>query len=290
MFRPLSQVEYAAQRLKGRKRRLPKALVPKAPVALERSYARELKRYLEVIFKAVDLLLLPRLEKIFNEQNASRPTRFDSPGDDITKLMQDIEIMVERDYSESEIRALARRKGYEVAAYSEIVAAKGLKRVLGVDLLGANTFTPAEVSLFVSDNAKLIKSMRVEGLNKVEGLVFKGLRSGGRWEDISKEIVNYVHPERGTIRSRANLIARDQVSKLNGNLNKLRQNEMGVKRYVWRTMNDEAVRDSHAANNGNTYSWDEPPSTGHPGEDFQCRCQAEPVLSDLIPGLDESDT
>ncbi len=45
--------------------------------------------------------------------------------------------------------------------------------------------------------------------------------------------------------------------------------------YIWRTRGDGKVRASHAANNGRIFSWDNPPATGHPGEDFNCRCTAE---------------
>ena len=42
--------------------------------------------------------------------------------------------------------------------------------------------------------------------------------------------------------------------------------------YVWRTRNDSEVRSSHAANNGRIFSWNNPPPTGHPGKEFNCRC------------------
>jgi hypothetical protein len=54
--------------------------------------------------------------------------------------------------------------------------------------------------------------------------------------------------------------------------------------YVWRTRGDKKVRSSHSANNGKIFSWDNPPPTGHPGEDYGCRCNAEPVnLSSTAP-------
>lgn len=48
--------------------------------------------------------------------------------------------------------------------------------------------------------------------------------------------------------------------------------------YIWRTRGDNKVRASHAANNGRIFSWDSPPPTGHPGEDYGCRCWAQPIL------------
>ena len=48
--------------------------------------------------------------------------------------------------------------------------------------------------------------------------------------------------------------------------------------YIWRTRRDGKVRSSHAEREGQIFSWDNPPEGGHPGEDFGCRCTAEPYL------------
>ncbi|MEM7399604.1 MAG: phage minor head protein [Pseudomonadota bacterium] len=48
--------------------------------------------------------------------------------------------------------------------------------------------------------------------------------------------------------------------------------------YIWRTRGDGKVRSSHAANDGRIFAWDDPPPTGHPGEDYGCRCWAEPYI------------
>ena len=53
--------------------------------------------------------------------------------------------------------------------------------------------------------------------------------------------------------------------------------------YVWHTRSDEKVRPSHRANDGHIFSWDDPPDTGHPGTDYNCRCQAIPY----VPGETE---
>ena len=45
--------------------------------------------------------------------------------------------------------------------------------------------------------------------------------------------------------------------------------------YVWRTMEDEKVRESHALRDGKVYNWNLPPEGGNPGEDYNCRCLAE---------------
>ncbi len=50
-----------------------------------------------------------------------------------------------------------------------------------------------------------------------------------------------------------------------------------TERYIWRTAGDGKVRPSHAANNGQVFSWDDPPETGNPGDEPGCRCVAIPL-------------
>ncbi|WP_199262515.1 minor capsid protein [Paracoccus binzhouensis] len=54
-------------------------------------------------------------------------------------------------------------------------------------------------------------------------------------------------------------------------------------RYVWRCQGDDRVRMTHRANDGRVFAWDDPPTTGPPGEDYNCRCEAVPY----IPGETE---
>lgn len=65
---------------------------------------------------------------------------------------------------------------------------------------------------------------------------------------------------------------------------KAKEDENPTTHYIWRTRGDQNVRPEHARNNGKTFAWDSPPDTGHPGEDFGCRCEAEPYY----PAIAES--
>ena len=74
-------------------------------------------------------------------------------------------------------------------------------------------------------------------------------------------------------------LTRDQTQKLNADLNQLRQQQVGVTHYIWRTSEDERVRPTHEDNNGKEFAWASPPlATGHPGNDVQCRCSSEPQI------------
>ena len=38
-------------------------------------------------------------------------------------------------------------------------------------------------------------------------------------------------------------------------------------------------RGTHKGKEGKRFKWNRPPrDTGHPGEDYQCRCTAEPII------------
>ena len=49
-----------------------------------------------------------------------------------------------------------------------------------------------------------------------------------------------------------------------------------TEQYVWETRGDSKVRVSHRRNEGKIFRWDNPPPTGHPGQDYNCRCLAIP--------------
>lgn len=53
---------------------------------------------------------------------------------------------------------------------------------------------------------------------------------------------------------------------------------LGTSQYVWRTQRDEKVRLSHRMNDGRVFSWANPPESGHPGTDYNCRCEAVPYV------------
>lgn len=57
--------------------------------------------------------------------------------------------------------------------------------------------------------------------------------------------------------------------------------ERPTTQYIWRTRRDGKVRSAHAEREGQIFLWDEPPEGGHPGEDYNCRCTAEPYFPEV---------
>lgn len=51
--------------------------------------------------------------------------------------------------------------------------------------------------------------------------------------------------------------------------------------FVWRTAGDDKVRQEHAERAGRVFTFASPPEGELPGEDYNCRCWAEPLTSSL---------
>ena len=136
-------------------------------------------------------------------------------------------------------------------------------------------------------NSNLITNISEKAAGQIKDEVVKALQSGTTVDDL-KDIIQ----ERIDVSdSRAELIARDQIGKLNGDLNEEIHRENGVDSYIWRTVGDERVRDTHRDCDNKSFSYDkdgsldsdaEKPDGNDPGQDFQCRCWAEPILASFM--------
>jgi hypothetical protein len=72
-------------------------------------------------------------------------------------------------------------------------------------------------------------------------------------------------------------LAQTTQSLLNEALEDVPFRRLGPRYYLWRTAGDDKVRGQHAARAGQIFKWDVAPPGGHPGEDYNCRCWAEPA-------------
>lgn len=138
------------------------------------------------------------------------------------------------------------------------------------------------VSHRIKENSDLIVSLAGDYKEQAREAIHQTLINGDTSETLRAKLE---HIE-GVSESRAELIARDQTQKVCSELNGARQQDIGVTRYIWSGIDDGRERDTHIENNGKTFDWNSPPvETGHPGEDIQCRCTADPDLSNLIETL-----
>lgn len=261
------------------------AIPPKQPEprAIERQYEASLKAYVARLNELIRKILIPQLPDLERQAYHTVPDtavqRADSMPAEYVKLISRVKIQLSSQYTQPELDRIIAKASGATAEFSKAAFKKQMKRVTGLDLFTSEPWLGNSLGSFMVKNQDLIKSVADDQIKKVNQIVLNGFQNGLRHEAIAEILDEKLDLAEG----RASAIARDQVSKLNSELTRLRQSELGIKRYIWSTSLDERVRDSHRANEGKVFSWDDPPAeTGHPGEDINCRCVALPVVEDLL--------
>jgi len=273
------------------------------PVPVSRAYQNILVLHVENMAEATINILLRHLKTIEAERDRDFgiPERLDAFDDSIDQLGSTLKLTITGIPFVK--KAVADAAGERTNAWNDRQYRKTVRNVFGVDIFPSEPFLVPTLNSFSKENVSLITKMEADYLAEISEVTQRGFRQGATSKQIAQQIVGDGKlfkelqlgapgvPVKGRdivtkTKNRAKLIARDQVSKLNGQLTGLRQKNIGIEKYPWRTSQDERVRPSHIANNGKVFSWDSPPpATGHPGEDVQCRCHAEPIFDPVIEAV-----
>ncbi len=269
----------------GNERLICKA-VARYPEGIEREYIRLTDAYVRLVNKTLKEYL-PQIRAAARADREER-RRLDSAGD----LMA----AIERAFSAAGIDLDKRMEEFGLrqkleglAHMTQKLSIKEWKRevsaTLGIDLMDdyyLGEFYRRQLDAWVDGNVDLIKSIPKDTMAEMKVIVKEGFRGGRTITAILKDIQDTY----GVKKRSARLIARDQLSKLNGELAKEQQQDAGVEEYIWRSVGDSRVRERHRELDGKRFRWDDPPIVdtksgrrGHPGEDFQCRCIAIPVFN-----------
>jgi SPP1 gp7 family putative phage head morphogenesis protein len=253
------------------------------PKQVERELAAYLKRRARARAKALELALAPALE--IAERGDRTLGRVDAL-EDVAPLLRGIElarVAFERanpaDGARSRLGSAARqvelfatRRTIETVQRAQRV---GLRAPLEVQ---TDLFRPRQdlYSAFARRNVEQIGKLDARFYDEIGRAV---RRTVGRGRPTS-ELRDLIRQRAGGSERWAALVARDQIGTLNAAITKTRFEEIGIQRYVWRTMDDERVRPEHEARDGLEFGFDDPPPDGNPGEPIACRCVAIPVFGD----------
>jgi len=131
----------------------------------------------------------------------------------------------------------------------------------------------------LAENVGLIKSIPVQYLRQVEGVVMRSYSNGRDLETMVKEL-KALYPAAS---NRAVLIARDQSNKANAVVNRARQLDLGITRAKWmHSHGGKEPRLDHLAADGKEYDIAKGCLIGgeyiQPGEMINCRCTSRPIL------------
>lgn len=150
---------------------------------------------------------------------------------------------------------------------------------LGVRVLEESGRIEVQVTKASVRNAELIKNIKTEYFNRIAKSTRDAVNQGLSNKELARKLLRV----KGATQAKAKFWARDQTSKLMGDLNRIRQTDAGFPGYIWETSQDARVRESHAWRHGLYFKWGE--TDIDPGDDFNDRCSAEPAFG---PGDQQS--
>lgn len=275
------------------RRVMPRVPLQRFPREVVLSYKKKLLAIVRANNQAVREILFPELERWFPLRADSETIRTDADPIGLLSLLDRIKSIFADTDERASAAAFVAAKNIERINKSQIK--NQFKTVLGADVSTLMPDPSRAIEHYVARNVTLIKSIGETRLSELHEIIVVGQREGLHVQSIKDEIESRFEVSE----SKASLIARDQVGKLNGQLTKDRQTELGVSQYIWRTLRDERVRgdpsgkypdavSNHYLMDERYCSWEDPPLLGtfgemcHPQEDVNCRCIAEPVLDALF--------
>ncbi|RKI90442.1 phage head morphogenesis protein [Parablautia intestinalis] len=257
---------------------------PAFPSGIEREYDRLSRQYMRLLKETIEEEIPALKEQIMKERGTYRTDSIN----DVLSLMLEVFNKIQERFVEKEEGFDLRRKLESFANLTRKLTIKewkkAVRKTLGIDILDdyyMGEFYRAIMDRWVDENVSLIKSIPGDTLEDIRGIIKSGFLDGKSTTRIMKDIQHRYNVGK----SRASLIARDQVGKLNAAVTEAQQRDAGIEEYYWCDCGDGRVRKSHKRLNGRKFRWDTPPvvdeKTGrrcHPGQDYQCRCRAKPVF------------
>lgn len=307
------------------------------PAALEKRYAKYIKQSLSIFRNEVNNIINNNLESWIEEKQSmdrldSSMVRLDSWIDEInrfiirmkSKITGDVFGDPEDPIEDSDVWQGIAAIAIAIFVFSRSQWFKFTKSILGIEFQTDEAWWGDVWKAWSSENYILLKNLSEEYINKINEIVYRGIRANISIKDIKAEIAaldqKMFGPRKDGKQSRADLIARDQVGKLNGLITKKRMQEAGLDLYEWITAFDERVRGrpggrfpnaipSHWEMEGKICRWDDSmvyaekgnidedgnliwiPRTSTmpiaiPGEEIQCRCTASAYVDELFKQID----
>lgn len=268
----------------ARKRR--RARINRFPQHIQRAYVKLLARSME---RFAERIVGPLLRVLARELPALEipDTRTDAPRDIFAVIERIREQIGGGEITASLVTQIKTHTllldGWSVSRVQEALRASistlpgtAVQFVESVNIIGTPGNVPrALLDSAVKRNVELITTARRELFGRIEGVVRGGVQGGKGLKELTGEIQKIT----GQGVNRAKLIARDQTSKIFGEISGQRIEQAGFTHYIWLTVEDERVRDAHAERHGKVFTLARGtgiPGDAHPGEHFQCRCYREP--------------
>ena len=250
------------------------------PMAAERSYQRELRAINNIQWQQIVETLIPEIPYLVAQAQSIRP---DSDGMRLdNSWVNQLRELTDKSYHDFEkavgkpkIESITMDQAQKISVMNKDQFVKVIHSAIKVNPIVNETWLQPQMQAFQAQNTDLITKLSIDQRDRVQQNLYRNLSAGNGVEKIRDELIK----DKEFGKNRAN-IARDQTNKFNGQLTQMRQQEVGIGSYIWSSSRDERVRPEHAALDGKLIDWNNPPSIGHAGQPVQCRCIAQPVITD----------
>lgn len=294
------KIELETQSRRG-KNRLPKRMPD--PTGIAREYRAFIRSIADEYDKALKEILYPALEVAANQQKGQR---LDGWFETLTRALDQME------FRAAAIAEGLRPKMIEFAdklgKFNQTQFQRAINSTWGINVSLNEHWINDELKSWAEVNSKLVSSVPANAQTDVARIAQEGVRSGRNVRDIQSEIQERFNVQR----NRAQTIARTETAKINSELSKRRQTELGIDTYYWATSRDERVRgadtnarpgDYHDVLDGMLCRWDDPTVysddggatwksrssiggfIGNPGDTYNCRCTSRANTESLLKAL-----
>lgn len=278
----------------------PRLKSQRQPRALEARYRAQLLKRVRQTNELLMRALRSRLKALAPAINKRAEKRGDSHLDAVVAMLAH-----RADTVESDIAALLRvidqveravgaptaaqveGVGSDVEGFTTRAVNEQLRTVPAIDLVSTPGVTSDLLDAWVGDNVDLISSIDKKFFDEVRDAVRLTLEEGFTTETLARSL-----QERFEVsKSKARLIARDQVGTLNAKVTEARQTSLGIEEYIWDNIGDPKVRKAHqdapTGLGGTTQRWDRAPpeGPGHPGEPINCILPGQEVRGSFVAGV-----
>jgi SPP1 gp7 family putative phage head morphogenesis protein len=136
---------------------------------------------------------------------------------------------------------------------------------------------------YTNNLKKYIKNFSEEEVLKLRQFVQKKVMDGERYGGL----IDIIQKRYEVSANKAKFLARQETKLMMAKFKEGRYKDAGINSYIWQTVVGSPlhpVRPMHKALNGKKFQFDNPPVTdakgnrNNPGEDYNCRCTASPVV------------
>ena len=279
------------------------------PHGVEQKYYRQLKGFFKPLTDYVKNYLDKNAEILLHGD--SKEIKLDAiPGPSFRKMIYSLEDWLSiymsditdlpNDSNNNVILTALGKTADETMEFGEKEFKRILEQGIHVNMPTSASWWNDMKNSWMEDNYTLITSNAKNYISKINTLTEQAIVNGWSMGKLNQEIQKATT---GLSDKHCKLLARDQIGKLNGQINQAQMEELGLDLYVWSTAYDDRVRDSHSIMEGllcrwddanvcsydNGKTWQDRPSGAvllHPGQDIQCRCVGLAFYPELIAEME----